>query len=74
MAGTTKGPRITDVLAEIARELWLSNRMRALTLGSSVLAHDTGSRAKDDTTRARIARKNALRAEVRAELGLEEES
>ena len=72
MAGNTKGPRITDVLAEIARELWLANRLHALQLGATVLEHDKGDRAKTAETRARVARRNALRAEVRAALGLDD--
>ncbi len=74
MAGTgkAKGPRIVDVLAEIARELWLANRLHALRLGASVLEHDPGTRATTKTAKERIARRNALRADVRAALGLEE--
>lgn len=68
--GTNKGPRIVDVLAEIARELRLANRLQALQLGASVLEHDKGDRAKTADARARVAHRNTLRAEVRAELGM----
>ncbi|MDF2916602.1 MAG: hypothetical protein K0S70_819 [Microbacterium sp.] len=73
MAASSKGPRIVDVLAEIARELRLSNRMRALTLPASALEENSTSRASTAAAKARVARKNELRAEVRQELGLEVE-
>lgn len=69
----SSGPRIVDVLADIARELRLSNQLAALRLGSTELEHDKGVRATTPTTLARVARKNALRAEVRSALGLEDE-
>ncbi len=72
MAGNTKGPRIVDLLAEIARELWLSNRMRALTLGASVLEHNTTSRAATPEAKARVEKKNELRRKVRVALELED--
>lgn len=71
MAGTTKGPRIVDLLAEIARELWLANRMRALSLPATVLEENSTSRASTPTAKARVAKKNELRAEVRHVLGLD---
>lgn len=73
MASTSKGPRIVDLLADIARELWLANRLNALRLGQSVLAHDTNNRSATPEARARVARKNDLRRKVRIELGLEDE-
>lgn len=73
MAGNNnKGPRIVDALVEIARELRLANRLHALQLGASVLEHDKGTRANTTEARARVARRNALRAEVRAALGLDD--
>lgn len=71
MATTTKGPRIVDALADIARELRLSNQLHALKLGTSVLEEDKGARASTPIAKERIAKRNALRAEVRRALGLE---
>lgn len=72
MAGNTKGPRIVDLLAELVAELRLANRLQALKLGAAALEHDKGARATTDAARARLDRRNALRAEVRRALGLED--
>lgn len=72
MASTTKGPRIVDLLAEIARELRLANRLRALAQGPSAWEHDTTTKATTPTAIARRDQRNALRVEVRAGLGIEE--
>lgn len=79
MATSPKGRRLVDavddatvVLQAILAELRLANQLDALKLGASPLDHDPGDRAKTDTSRARIARQNRLRATIRQGLGLEE--
>ncbi|MFD4957121.1 hypothetical protein [Microbacterium sp. NPDC058389] len=75
MAATSKpkAPRIADVLGELVAELRLANRLRALSLGTSALEHDAGPRSTTDAARARLDRRNALRADVRQALGLDDE-
>lgn len=72
MAG--KGPRIVDVLGEIAHELRVANTLAALRMGATGLEHDPGDRVKTEVTRARVARMNRLRANARVGLGIEEGS
>ena len=80
MATTTgKGRRLIDavddsrvVLEALLAELRLANQLEALKLGASALDHDKGDRAKADSSKARVARQNGLRAAIRAGLGLEE--
>jgi hypothetical protein len=66
--------RIVDALDDLTAELRLANRLRLLSLPASALEHDKGTKATTNVTRARVARQNVLRAEVRAALGIEEES
>lgn len=71
--GTTtkpKAPRIVDLLAELVAELRLANRIQALQLGTTALEHDKGARTTTGEARARVDRRNALRAEIREGLGL----
>lgn len=65
---------IVDALDGLTAELRLANRLRLLSLPASVLEHDKGTKATTAVTRARVARQNVLRAEVRAALGIEEGS
>ncbi|UGS27601.1 hypothetical protein K8F61_05275 [Microbacterium resistens] len=70
--GTKTARRIVDAIDDLTAELRLANQIEALRLGASGLDHDKGDRAKTDATRARVARMNALRADIRARLGIEE--
>lgn len=63
---------IVAALDDLTAQLRLSNQIAVLKAGASVLEHDTGARATTATAKARVGRRNALRAEVRAALGLEE--
>jgi hypothetical protein len=62
--------RIVDALDDLTAQLRLSNQIAALKAGTSVLEHDIGARATTPVAKARLARRNALRAEVRAALSL----
>lgn len=73
MASTSKSPRIVDLLADLVAELRLANRLNALRLGESVLGHNTTARSATPEAKARVARKNELRRQVRIELGLEDQ-
>ena len=68
---TTKGRRIVDAIDEVLAELRLANQIGALRLGAAALDHDKGTRATNDTSKARVARMNALRAKIRTGLGIE---
>lgn len=72
--GTTKGRRIVDAIDELTAQLRLANQIDALRLGATALDHDKGTRATNDASKARVARMNTLRAEIRAGLGIEEGS
>lgn len=69
----SKGRRIVDALDDVLAELRLANRIEVLKLGGAALDHDKGDRAKTDVAKARVARQNILRAEIRAGLGIEGE-
>jgi hypothetical protein len=68
-----KAPRIVDLLAELVAELRLANRLRALSLGSSVLEHEESPRSTTDKAIARLARRNKIKAEARQGLGIEDQ-
>lgn len=70
---TGKGRRIVDAVDDLAAELRLGNQIEALRLGASALDEDKGDRAKTDVAKARVARMNRLRADIRAGLGVEGE-
>lgn len=69
---TNKGRRIVDAIDEVIAELRLANQIEALKLGASGLDHDEGKRATTPTAIARKDRANALRADIRRGLGIEE--
>jgi hypothetical protein len=71
---TTKGRRIVDAIDELTAQLRLANQIDALRLGATALDHDKGTRATNDASKARVARMNTLRAEIRTGLGIEEGS
>jgi hypothetical protein len=64
--------RIVDALDDLTAQLRLSNQIAVLRAGASLLEHDSGARASSPAAVARVAKRNALRAEVRAALELEE--
>lgn len=66
--------RIVDALDDLTAQLKLSNQIAVLKAGASVLEHDSSSRATTPNAIARVARRNALRADVRTALGLEDAS
>ncbi|WP_194385332.1 hypothetical protein [Microbacterium luteum] len=68
--------RRTQVQAidELTEQLRVANTLQALALGPSAWEHDTSTRATTPTAVARLHQRNALRAEVRAALGIKEES
>lgn len=68
MAG---GRRIVDAIDDLRTELRTANKLAALRMGTTDLDEDPGHRAKDSAAKARVARRNRLRAEVREALGLE---
>lgn len=72
--GTTKGRRIVDAIDELTAQLRLANQIEALRLGAAALDHDKGTRATNDASKARVARMNTLRSQIRAGLGIEEGS
>lgn len=67
MAATrrTQVQAIDDLTAQIR----LSNQIAVLALGATALEHET---KVTEASRARVERRNALRAAVRAWLGIEE--
>lgn len=65
--------RIVDALDDLTAQLRVSNQIAALKAGASVLQHDVGARASTPTAKARTARRNEVRAEVRAALGLDDQ-
>lgn len=67
----SKGRRIVDALDDVLAELRLSNQIAALSLGGAALDEDRGERNKTDAAKARTARQNKLRAQIRAGLGIE---
>ena len=69
---TNKGRRIVDALDDLTAQLKLANQIEALSLGASALEHDAGARATTDIAKARLRRRNALRAAIRAGLNIEE--
>lgn len=71
---TSKGRRIVDALDEILAEIRLSNRIEVLRMSASALDDDRGERNKTEAAKARTARQNKLRAEIRAGLGIEGEN
>lgn len=71
---TTKTRRIVDAIDDLAAQLRLANQIEALRLGAAALDHDKGVRATTDTAKARVARLNTLRADIRAGLGLGEDA
>jgi hypothetical protein len=70
---TNKGRRIVDALDDLRAELRLANQIEVLRAGASFLDHDKGARATTDTAKARLARQNQLRADIRAGLSIEQE-
>lgn len=74
MATASRGRRVIDAVDEVVAELRLANQIEALKLGASALDHTDEKRAQTDVSRARVRRMNALRAAVRAGLGIEGES
>lgn len=57
----------------VAAELRLANQIAALSLGVAPLDHDEdGLNSTSSRTRARTRRRNALRADIRGALGLED--
>lgn len=71
MATTGKGRRIVDVLEDLLAEARTANALTALQLGTATL-DDEALTSDVPTTRRRVARRNDLRATVRAGLHLEE--
>lgn len=61
----TQVEAIDDLIAQIR----LSNQIAVLALGATALEHET---KVTDASKARVDRRNALRAAVRAGLGIEE--
>lgn len=68
-----KGRRIVDALDDLTAELRLANRIQAMQLGTTALEHDKGARSTTGEARARVDRRNALRADIRRGLGYDEE-
>ena len=66
--------RIIDAVDEVVAQLRLANQIEALKLAASALDDVDEKKAQTDVSRRRIRRMNALRAEVRAGLGIEGES
>lgn len=71
MGTNTKARRIVDAIDDLTAELRLANQIEALRLGGAALDHDKGDRAKTEVAKARVARQNTLRAEIRAGLEIE---
>lgn len=67
-------PRRTQVEAidDLTAEIRLSNQIALLSLGVTALEHDEGKGQTHPKTIARTARRNELRASIRAALGNEE--
>lgn len=73
LMATTKARRVVDAIDDLTAQLKLQNQIEALRLGGAALDHDKGDRAKTEVAKARVARQNTLRAEIRAGLGIEGE-
>jgi hypothetical protein len=73
MGTNTKTRRIVDALDDLTAQLRLANQIAALGLGAAALENDAGARTTTDTAKARLQRRNELRADIRAGLGLEGE-
>jgi hypothetical protein len=71
MAGSTGRRTQVEAIDALAAEIRLANQIAVLGLGVTALEHDEGKRATTDVARARVAQRNAVRAAVRAGLGLE---
>lgn len=70
---TSKGRRIVDAIDEVVAELRLANRIEVLRMPAAALEDDKGERNKTEAAKARTARMNKIRAEIRAGLGIEGE-
>ena len=74
MAETKKRRTQVEAIDALTAELRLANTLSALALGPSAWEHDTATKATTPKAVARLQQRNALRAEVRAALGIKEES
>jgi hypothetical protein len=68
-----RGRRIVDAIDDMTAQLRMSNQIAALRLGAAAMEHDEAKRATTDVAKARVARMNRLRADIRAGLGLDGE-
>lgn len=58
-----------DAIDDLTAQLRLANQIAVLSMGATALEHET---KVTDASKARVERRNALRAAVRAGLGIEE--
>lgn len=70
MATNTRRTQV-DAIDDLTAQIRLSNQIAVLGLGASALEHD-GKSYTNTATQDRADRRNALRAAVRAGLGIEE--
>ncbi len=67
--GTNSRRTQVDAIDDLTAQLRLANQIAVLAMGATALEHETKF---TDASKARVDRRNALRAAVRAGLGIEE--
>lgn len=61
-----------QAIDDLTEQLRISNLLAAVALPATALAHDPGTRATTAAAKANVARRNAIRAQLRDALGSEE--
>jgi hypothetical protein len=61
-----------QAIDDLTEQIRISNLLAAVALPATALAHDPGTRAQTAAAKANVARRNAIRAELRTALGTEE--
>lgn len=72
MAASTGRRTQVEAIDALTAEIRLSNILAVLGMGVTALEHDEGKRATSPQAIERTAKRNALRAEARVALGMEE--
>jgi hypothetical protein len=60
-----------QAIDDLTEQIRISNLLAAVALPATALAHDAGTRAQTAAAKANVARRNAIRAQLRAALGTE---
>ncbi|WP_114587768.1 hypothetical protein [Microbacterium arborescens] len=63
-----------QAIDDLTEQLRISNLLAAVALPATALAHDPGTRAQTAAAKANVARRNAIRAQLREALDAEDAS